>query len=240
LAYLEQATGRIAALERTEEDLLTLQQAREIEIASALELAGRLSAHRRESAPRLEKEVISQLGDLGMEEARIQVQIHSHADWEGLRQSGSESVEILLAANAGQPQRSLARTASGGELSRVLLALKCALAGAGGGETLILDEVDAGIGGRTATAVARKIRELATSSQVIVVTHLAQVAALADRNYVVDKVSTGGGPASTRLSLVEGDALIEELCRMMGGRPDDLEAMAHARELRDRAVGSLQ
>ena len=240
LAYLDQATGQIAALERTEEDLLTLQQAREIEIASALELAGRLSADRRASAPRLEKQVISQLADLGMEEARIQVQMHSRGDWEGLRHSGSESVEILLAANRGQPARNLARTASGGELSRVLLALKCALAGAGGGETLILDEVDAGIGGRTATAVARKIRELATTSQVIVVTHLAQVAALADRNYVVDKVSTGGGPASTRLSLAEGEALIEELCRMMGGRPDDLEAMAHARELRDRAVASLQ
>jgi DNA repair protein RecN (Recombination protein N) len=103
---------------------------------------------------------------------------------------------------------------------------------------LVLDEVDAGIGGRTATAVGLKIRELASGSQVVVVTHLAQVAALADRHYVVDKASTDG-PTSTRLSLVEGETLVEELCRMMGGRPGDTEAMAHARELRDRAAGSL-
>jgi len=173
-----------------------------------------------------------------MPDASLQVCLQSRDGWGGLRASGAESVEFLLAANPGQPARSLARTASGGELSRVLLALKCALAGAGGNETLILDEVDAGIGGRTATAVGHKIRELASSSQVVVVTHLAQVAALADCNYVVDKVSDGG-PAATRLSLVEGEAVVEELCRMMGGRPDDVEAMAHARELRDRATGSL-
>ena len=238
LAHLDRVTEELVGLERTEEDLLTLEQAREDQVATALRLAADLSRRRAESAPLLEKAVVAQLSDLGMPEASIQVALQSREGWEGLRVTGAESVEFLLAANPGQPPRSLARTASGGELSRVLLALKCALAGAGGNETLILDEVDAGIGGRTATAVGRKIRDLACSSQVVVVTHLAQVAALADRNYVVDKVSDGG-PAATRLSLVEGDAMVEELCRMMGGRPDDVEAMAHARELRDRAAGSL-
>ena len=99
-------------------------------------------------------------------------------DWQGLRETGGDSVEFLLAANPGQPPRSLAKTASGGELSRVLLAIKCALAGAGGSETLVFDEIDAGIGGRTAVAVGNKLRELADGSQLLVITHLAQVAAL--------------------------------------------------------------
>ena len=108
------------------------------------------------------------------------VALETRPAWEGLRESGADSVEFLLAANPGQPPRSLARTASGGELSRVLLGLKCALAGAGGDETLVFDEIDAGIGGRTAVAVAQKLRELADRSQVVVVTHLAHVAALAE------------------------------------------------------------
>ena len=159
----------------------------------------------------------------------------SRAGWEGLRESGADSVELLLAANPGQPPRSLAKTASGGELSRVLLGLKCALAGAGGDETLVFDEIDAGIGGRTAVAVAQKLHELAGRSQVVVVTHLAHVAALATRHYAIEKTNDGRG-AVTRLSLLEGPAVVEELCRMMGGSPDDAEAMAHARDLRDRAV----
>ena len=103
----------------------------------------------------------AQLAGLGMAAAVMTVALETRAGWEGLRETGADSVEFLLAANPGQPPRSLARTASGGELSRVLLGLKCALAGAGGDETLVFDEIDAGIGGRTAVAVAQKLRELA-------------------------------------------------------------------------------
>jgi DNA repair protein RecN (Recombination protein N) len=162
------------------------------------------------------------------------VSFQTREGWGGLRSTGLESAEFLLAANPGLPPRSLARTASGGELSRVLLALKSALSEAGGAETLVFDEIDAGIGGRTAAAVGRKVSELSTSSQVVVVTHLAQVAALADRHYVVEKVG-GEGPTITRLRLVEEEAVVEELCRMMGGQPEDAEAMAHARQLRHRS-----
>jgi DNA repair protein RecN (Recombination protein N) len=108
----------------------------------------------------------------------------------------------------------------------------------GGDETLVFDEIDAGIGGRTAVAVAQKLRELAEGSQVVVVTHLAHVAALATRHYVVEKTSDATN-AVTRLALLDGPAVVEELCRMMGGRPGDAEAMAHAKELRDRALGGL-
>ncbi|MFH0915017.1 MAG: DNA repair protein RecN, partial [bacterium] len=196
------------------------------------------SDRRRRAAPLLEQVVAAQLADLGMIEANVPVVVESRDGWEGLRETGADSVEFLLAANPGQLPRSLSRTASGGELSRVLLAIKCALAGAGGNETLIFDEIDAGIGGRTAVAVGRKLRELAARSQLIVVTHLAHVAALASRHYLIDKTS-GSGVTVTRLSLLSGEDVVQELCRMMGGRPDDTEAMAHARELRDRAVDGL-
>ncbi len=266
LDHLDLSRERLGHLERMEDDLRDLAEARAAHCALALDLAAQLSRRRREAVPLLEDAVGRQLADLGMPEAKITVLLRERAGWEGLRESGAESAEFLLSANPGQAPRSLASTASGGELSRVLLALKCALAGAGGDETLVFDEIDAGIGGRTAVAVASKLRELSCRSQLVVVTHLASVAALADRHYLIDKVvgprwapDRGAGQelgaaaaqelgaaaeqvfatsTSTRLSLLEGEAVVEELCRMMGGRPEDREAMAHARELRDRAQAS--
>ena len=231
----EASTARLALLEQGEEDLSRLEEEAAASRALALELAASLTAARRQAVPALEEAVAAQLSGLGMTSAVMTVALDTRPGWEGLRETGADSVEFLLAANPGQPPRSLARTASGGELSRVLLGLKCALAGAGGDETLVFDEIDAGIGGRTAVAVAQKLRELSARSQVVVVTHLAHVAALATRHYAIEKTSESTG-AVTRLSRLEGAAVVEELCRMMGGRPDDAEAMAHARDLRDRAL----
>jgi DNA repair protein RecN (Recombination protein N) len=225
-------------LEAGEEDLARLEEARTAHSARALELASALSERRRRAAPLLEAAVALQLADLGMPVATVRVDLQTSADWQGLKESGADAVEFLLMANPGQPARSLARTASGGELSRVLLAIKCALAGVGGRETLVFDEVDAGIGGRTAVAVANKLRELARHSQLLVITHLAQVAALASRHFLIDKASDEGSTVA-RLSPVTDDMVVDELCRMLGGRPDDAEAMAHARDLRDRAAGGL-
>ena len=234
--HLEESSGRLSQLEQGEEDLSRLQGKAEKQRVAALKLAAALTEARRKAAPALEKAVAAQFAGLGMASAVMSVGLETRPGWEGLRESGADSVEFLLAANPGQPPRSLARTASGGELSRVLLGLKCALAGAGGDETLVFDEIDAGIGGRTAVAVAQKLRELSSRSQVVVVTHLAHVAALSQRHYAIEKSSDAGG-AVTRLSRLEGPAVVEELCRMMGGSPDDAEAMAHAKDLRDRALG---
>ena len=229
-------TAELQVLESTEEDLLTLESARDSQIGEALDLAGRLGSRRRRSAPLLEEAIVAELADLGMTEASVRVALQQREGWEGLRSTGLESAEFLLAANPGQPARSLARTASGGELSRVLLALKCALADAGGHETLILDEVDAGIGGRTATAVGRKIRrvepELAGGGG-----DPPGSGGGPRRPQLRGRQGDRGGPARTRLCLAEGEEVVEELCRMMGGKPDDVEAMAHARELRDKAAG---
>jgi len=238
VAYLEASSARLAALEQGEEDLSRLEEEAAAGKAAALGLAASLTAARRQAVPALEEAVAAQLSGLGMTSAVMTAALDTRPGWEGLRETGADSVELLLAANPGQPPRSLARTASGGELSRVLLGLKCALAGAGGDETLVFDEIDAGIGGRTAVAVAQRLSELSARSQVVVVTHLAHVAALATRHYAIEKTSDATG-AVTRLSLLGDTALVEELGRMMGGRADDAEAMAHAQELRDRALGGL-
>jgi DNA repair protein RecN (Recombination protein N) len=238
LAHLADGAVRLAELEGKEEDLGRLEQAETLHSSVALELAGALSARRRQAAPLLEDAVATQLADLAMPSARVSIDLKTMPEWRGLRETGADTVEFLLAANSGQPARSLARTASGGELSRVLLGIKCALAGAGGHETLVFDEVDAGIGGRTAVAVANKLRELGGHSQVLVITHLAQVAALSSRHFVIDKASESGNTVA-RLTPVTGEAVTLELCRMLGGRTDDAEAMAHARDLRDRATGGL-
>jgi DNA repair protein RecN (Recombination protein N) len=238
LQHLADAIERLEALEGGEEDLSRLEEIRETETARCVELASLLSAERSEAVPRLEQAVASQLAGLGMVQARVTINMQTRGDWQGLRETGGDSVEFLLAANPGQPPRSLAKTASGGELSRVLLAIKCALAGAGGGETLVFDEIDAGIGGRTAVAVGNKLRELADQSQLLVVTHLAQVAALASRHFLIDKVSEATDTVA-RLSALTDDQVIQELCRMLGGRVEDSEAMALAREMRDRAAAGL-
>jgi DNA repair protein RecN (Recombination protein N) len=238
VSHLEKAAERLQLLEGSEEDLSRLEAWKASQTQRALKLATDLTERRREAAPRLEEAVAGQLSGLGMPLATVRVDVRSAVDWEGMRETGADSIEFLLAANPGQPARSLAKTASGGELSRVLLGIKCALAGAGGNETLVFDEVDAGIGGRTAVAVANKLRELAGHSQLLVITHLAQVAAVASRHFLIDKVS---GPGSTvaRVTAVAEEEVVSELCRMLGGRVDDSEAMAHARELRDRAAVGL-
>jgi len=238
VGHLKEARERLTVLEEGEEDLSRLEEVRRVQTAKAAELAAGLSDARHEAAPRLEAEVAEQLASLGMEAAHMKVDIRSTLEWEGLRETGGDAVEFVLAANPGQPPRSLAKTASGGELSRVLLAIKCALAGAGANETLVFDEVDAGIGGRTAVAVANKLRELANHSQAMVITHLAQVAAMAARHFLIEKWSDSGSTV-TRISTVADEDVVSELCRMLGGRLDDGEAMAHARELRDRAAAGL-
>lgn len=238
LEYLAGAQERLAALDSVAVDLEQLKAACAAASAHALELAHLLSEKRRDAAPRLEAAIAQQLEGLGMQAATLRIALDSTSGWEGLHETGADSVEFLLAANPGRPARSLARTASGGELSRVLLAIKCALAGIGSRETLVFDEIDAGIGGRTAVAVANKLRELAAGSQVLVVTHLAQVAALASQHYRIEKV-VDRDVTTTRLTCLQGEEVVQELCRMLGGRLDDAEVLAHARELRDRAMSGL-
>jgi DNA repair protein RecN (Recombination protein N) len=154
--------------------------------------------------------------------ARVKVSLET---LEGPGPDGAERVEFLFSGAAGQPALPLARAASGGELSRVMLACRSVLATLDDVPTLVFDEVDAGIGGRTARAVAARLAGLGRSRQVVVVTHLAQIAARADRHFVVTKEA---GTASIRM--LQGEERVEELARMLSGSTGEV-SLAHAREL---------
>ena len=154
--------------------------------------------------------------------------------------TGAEEVEFEMVANRGGARRPLAKGASGGELSRVMLALEVALASRWRGTlpTFVFDEIDAGVGGKAAVAIGRRLAELARHTQVIVVTHLAQVAAFADAHVVVTKTTTDGTDAVTNsdIAMVDGPERVSELARMLSGDPQSEVARAHAAELLSRRV----
>ncbi|HZK49710.1 MAG TPA: DNA repair protein RecN [Thermoleophilia bacterium] len=238
IAFLAEASERLRSLETSEQDLSEMTRHVAERRGRCLELAAELSKRRVEAAARLQAAVRPHLVDLGMAEGTAPVSVESRQGWDALDADGADSVEFLLAANVGVEARSLARTASGGELSRVLLAIKTALRGCETAETVVFDEIDAGVGGLTATAVGAKLRETSRNCQVIVVTHLAQVAAFADRHYLIRK-EVAAGRSVTSLQVLDGQGSLEELARMLGGAPGDQGALALARSLKHRAEVGL-
>ena len=201
--------------------------------------AARLTSARRGAADRFEAAVGAELAHLAMGSARVQVAVTARAPGP----HGADDVEIQLAANSGAPARSVGKAASGGELSRLMLAIEVVSASAGavrstGGTAatprtpvpaFVFDEVDAGVGGKAGLDVGARLADLATHAQVVVVTHLAQVAAFADRHLVVHKSDDGSVTASA-VSEVTGDERLRELARMMGGGTSDA-GLEHARVL---------
>jgi DNA repair protein RecN (Recombination protein N) len=238
IAYLHEAERRLDDIGSSAEEITGLESHLEILRSRCVELAAALSERRRAAAAALEEAVAGHLADLGMTDGALHVRLTHRRGWEELGATGADELEFLLAPNRGVSPRSLARVASGGELSRVLLAVKTALRGFEPAETVVFDEIDAGVGGHTATAVGAKLKEISTAGQVIVVTHLPQVAAFADAHYVIRKEDTEAG-AVTRLEALDDEGAMDELCRMMGGSPGDPAAMAHARTLKDRAAMGL-
>jgi DNA repair protein RecN (Recombination protein N) len=222
---------------RAELDTLTGRDSRLAELtalrASALaraEAAGRaLTAVRTAASRKLEKEVGAALAELGLAAARLTVAIEPRP----LGPTGADKVELLLGANRGEEARPLARIASGGELSRIMLALKLALRRADEVATYVFDEVDAGIGGATATAVGAQIRAVANHRQVLCVTHLPQIAAHADHHFHVEK-SEIAGRTETHVGKLTASARKDELARMLGGETTP-RARAHAAELLSKA-----
>ncbi|MDQ2871921.1 MAG: DNA repair protein RecN [Candidatus Eremiobacteraeota bacterium] len=189
-----------------------------------------LSALRHSAAKKLRERIAAELADLALPAARFDT------SFEPLAQSGpagAEHVEFTFSANKGQAQRPLARVASGGELSRVLLALVAVLASTRERTALIFDEIDAGIGGATATAVGIRLGHLAAASQVACVTHLAQIASWADRHYVLEKAERNGATIIEVQSIESTDERIREIARMLSGE-SHVTAVAHARTLLDR------
>ncbi len=213
----ELAEGRAAADDDAR--YRELQDARLAEIAL---VARRLADDRGRGADDLAVALTAALGDLAMPDATVRVVVRSDDPV-----LGPESVQILLQPNAGLPEAPMSEVASGGELSRVLLALHGLSVGADDA-TWVFDEIDAGIGGVTAGAVARRLAELGRSAQTIAITHLAQVAAAADAHLVLDKGAGDDGVARTTIYPVVGDERVGELCRMLGAPADDPVAREHA------------
>jgi DNA repair protein RecN (Recombination protein N) len=235
LAYLDEVRAHIDAVENADQRRAALSR-RLKELADAYEAAaGRLSRQRKDAARKLARRMEEELASLAMERTVFRVEI-SPAAWSG---HGIDEVRFLVSPNVGEEPRPLEKVASGGEISRIALALKTCASGAPaarprGGDsvprTLVFDEVDAGIGGRAAEVVGRRLKQVAGASQVLCVTHLPQIASFADHHYFVEKRETNGRTAAG-IKELEGEARIREIGRMLSGEKLTPEALNHARKL---------
>lgn len=191
------------------------------------EVAGRLTAMRREAAARLAAEIVALLPELGLGGGHFEVHLQELPQ---IGPAGAEQAEFRIALNAGFEPRPLARVASGGELSRVMLALKTVLARQDRIPSLVFDEIDTGIGGQIGHRIGEKLRQVADHHQVFVITHLAQIACRADQHLRVEK-GAAEGVMATRVSTLPADERVRELARMLGGDPESAASLEHAREL---------
>ena len=198
-------------------------------LSAYAEKAGQLSEVRREAADLLRKELVAQMADLGMPHAAFEARI-SRLPGDAPSAKGYDSVEFMFSANRGEPVKPLAHIASGGEISRIMLAFKTATAGSDGIPTMVFDEIDTGVSGDISTALARKMREIAEQRQVLCVTHLAQIAAYAHTNYYVEKKTDGDRTVSVAVRLDDSQRA-REIARIMSGSSDDPAALQHAENL---------
>ena len=239
LEYGRVARERLTRLEEFEadEEALTRRAAEAQE--AALAAAGRLTGARRLAAPVIASRVQEELRGLAMPHASFSIAVEPRGEgWEALGPRGADEAEFLFSANPGVPPRPLRETASGGELSRAMLAIRGLVTLGDDVETLIFDEVDTGIGGVTASALGERLARLAERRQVVCITHLPQVAAYAERQFAIAKRSDAeAGSTVTVVRRVEGEERLAELCRMLGAAPDDAAARSHAEGLLQRAAG---
>lgn len=231
LDTLRSARAELDLVDSAAIDLRALAD-REAQCRSVLSIeAAQLTAARSRGAGALSGAVTKVLPSLGMSDGTFEIALNPASE---IGPTGAESPEFRVTLNVGHESRPLARVASGGELSRVMLALKGVLAQLDRTPTLVFDEVDAGIGGRVALQVGDAMRRLAGHHQVVAITHLAQIAARAHRQVVVSK-DARGGVTTADISIVDADARIEEIARMLGGDPASETSRAHARELLEAA-----
>ncbi len=230
LAFLAKVRADLEAMESAEERRGRLEREREALEQAYREAAARLREGRRAAAARLERELEGELQELAMERTAFRVEIEP-GEWTA---RGADRVSFLVSTNPGEPLRPLEKVASGGELSRIALALKTRLARSGraatGGRTLVFDEVDSGVGGGAAETVGRRLKQLAATDQVLCVTHLPQIAAFADHHYHVAKRELGGRSVAS-IEELTGEARVRELGRMLSGRRLTEEALRHAERL---------
>ena len=230
LDWWAQAAATVAAADGADDRIAALTEEAADLRGRVIEAAALLSARRRSAADAFSTAVTAELQGLAMPDAVVTVEVATEAEPERFTVDGADTVTMLLTPHAGSGPRPLGQGASGGELSRVMLAVEVVLAGVHGVPTFVFDEVDAGIGGRVGVEVGRRLARLARSAQVVVVTHLPQVAAFADQHVVVTKDRSGQVTAAS-VSVVEGDARVRELVRMLSGLEDSASGAEHAAEL---------
>lgn len=200
-------------------------------LATLTKLSSQLTAKRQECAMRLKKDIELHLADLNMDKTRFQVEISIKE----IGSDGSDQIDFLISPNIGEDLKPLAKVASGGEMSRIMLALQCSFARADVVSTLIFDEIDAGVGGITAQKIASKLRKLGESFQLVSITHLPVVASYAANHYYIDK-QTHDGRTTTIVTLLDQQGRIHELIRMLGGHDNQEITVAHAKELLKQAA----
>jgi DNA repair protein RecN (Recombination protein N) len=235
ISYLETSGARLQDLDSSDE---TIEQLRNEEAElnkKAHQLAAEISTLRMQAAEELSSSVTAELAALAMGGASLEVQVTQLAE---LTSHGIDQVALLLSAYPGAEPRPIGKGASGGELSRIMLAIEVVLAKSELAPTFIFDEVDAGVGGAAATEVGKRLAMLARNAQVIVVTHLPQVAAFANRHLRVLKSSSADFTATDVVRL-EGEAIVEELARMLSGLSESESGKSHAKELLELAQSAL-
>ncbi|GAA1587028.1 DNA repair protein RecN [Streptomyces globosus] len=242
LEWAQTSAARLLELDGDDERIAELTAERDGLRAELSQLAQALTDARVEAATRFAAAVTEELASLAMPHARVTIDIRQAEvadEDDGVEvggravaygPTGADEVELLLAPHPGAQPRPIAKGASGGELSRVMLAVEVVFAGSDPVPTYLFDEVDAGVGGKAAVEVGRRLAKLAKSAQVVVVTHLPQVAAFADRQLLVEKTNDGSVTRSG-VTVLEGEARIRELSRMLAGHEDSVSARAHAEEL---------
>jgi DNA repair protein RecN (Recombination protein N) len=240
LRMQNEAIEDLQALDRGEEELPGLEKTFAVARNAAWETASRVSLERRKAARRFKKEMEKELKSLGMPRTIFEVRFLDMDDQEDeppflmggkkLNERGIDQIEFYFSPNPGEPPKPLSRIASGGELSRLMLAMKSLVLTPGDIPTLLFDEVDAGIGGAVAEIVGKKLKEVASLHQVLCVTHLPQIAAFGDSHYAVRK-EVDGGRTVTKVQQLEDDERIEEIARMLGGVKITDRARRHAEEM---------
>lgn len=239
LEWAQKGSARLLELDGDDERIDELTAERDALLAELSQLAQALTDARTEAAERFASAVTAELASLAMPHARVTIDIRQTEAADGVEvggrpvaygPSGADEVELLLAPHPGAQPRPIAKGASGGELSRVMLAVEVVFAGTAPVPTYLFDEVDAGVGGKAAVEIGRRLAKLAKSAQVVVVTHLPQVAAFADRQLLVEK-TVDGSVTRSGVTVLEGEDRIRELSRMLAGQEDSQTARAHAEEL---------
>ena len=225
LEFYEKAVQELEFLSNSSEKAAELSAKKAEEEKRLSALAETLTARRRATAEQVEEQIETALHDMEMKHARFHIQIEEKADWGA---DGKDKVEFLISANAGEPLKPLAKIASGGEMSRVMLALKTVLVDADEIGTLIFDEIDTGVSGRTARRVGEKMRFLGGKRQLLCITHLPQIAAMADNHFLIEKESDAGETV-TRVTALDEEGAVREVARLMNDVTET--TLAAAREL---------